>query len=254
MVHVGLADDHARQKRPQREGNAEQLIGQISRAQGQGDNGNDEQLARTQISDLGQHPGHQPRSGKQHDDGKQRGLQQGHADADNRVAGLLHQNRHEHQYGNRGQVLEDKPTDGHPPVRCGHQSVIGQAAQQHDRAGNRDRQTQYETGFERPAPKEADAHTGQRRQGRLGYCSRNGNLPHIPEVAQREMKSDAKHHEDDAHFRQLRSRVNVAHETRRKRADHQSGGDVADQRGQPGFPGQEPADQREQHCHGDGGK
>ncbi len=152
MVDVGLADDHAGQKCAQGQRYAEQLEGGEGRAQGHGRHGQDEQLARAGVGDLGQQPGYGPRADEQHDGDEDGCLQQRPADAEQRIAALGRQHGHKHQDDDGRQILEHQPADGDTAVGRADQAAVGQAAQQHDGAGDGDRQAQHQPGGQRPAP------------------------------------------------------------------------------------------------------
>ena len=78
-----------------------------------------------------------------------------------------------------------------------------QGAQQDDRAGHRQRQTEHQAGAERPAQEIGKPHAQHRGAGDLGNGAGNGDGANRQEVFQGEVQADAEHQQDDADLGQI---------------------------------------------------
>ena len=162
-----LAQDHAGEEGAQRERYAEQLGRAVGDAQGHGEDGQGEQLARAGARDLPQDPGHDPLADHQHEDQEQGDLGQGERQRQARLpppacparprgsppehAG---QRRQEDQRQDHGQVLDDQPADGDPARRAVEHGPRLERAQQDHRAGDGEREAEHQAGAEATSPRE----------------------------------------------------------------------------------------------------
>jgi hypothetical protein len=94
-------------------------------------------------------------------------------------------------------------------------SRVLQRFQQHDGAGDRQRQAEDEAPPRRPAQQLAQAPAEQRREADLDDGAGHGDAAHRQQVLQRKMQADAEHQQDDADLGQLRRQALVGDEAGR---------------------------------------
>ena len=111
--------------------------------------------------------------------------------------------RQQHENGDSQQVLEDEPADRHLAVRRVEPAVVHQAAHEHHRAGDGNRDAKHPGAGRREAPDPAESVADRRDDQPSEERARNGNPPHPPEIAKREMQPDAEHQQDDAELGEL---------------------------------------------------
>jgi hypothetical protein len=80
---------------------------------------------------------------------------------------------------------------------------------------------------------------------RLHQRSRDGDIPHPPQVAEGKMQPHPKHQEDHPQLGQLLDRLDIAHPSRCERPDRNPCQQVPDDRRKPELPRDDPA--REGH-------
>ena len=133
-----------------------------------------------------------------------------------------------HQREHHRQVFDDEPADGDLAFRGLQRVAFLERAQQHHRAGHRQRQSEHEAGAEAPA--EQVRHAGA--DGGGGDDLRDGagqrDVAHRHQVLDRKVQADAEHQQDHADFRELVREARVRHEARRERPDADAGDEIAD--------------------------
>jgi hypothetical protein len=159
--------------------------------------------------------------------------------------------RQQHEDEDRGDILEDEPSDGDSAVRCLHQPVIHEPAEQHDRAGDRHRHAQQQARRRHPAPAAGQPEPERRRKQHLDHGARDRDVAHLPEILEGEMEPDAEHQEDHAELGELTDCVRVADEAGRERPHGDTRQQVARDRWQPDAPGEQASNQGVAQGHGD---
>jgi hypothetical protein len=110
------------------------------------------------------------------------------------------------------------------------QAPLLECAQEHDRAGARQRKTKHDARRDRPAESGGKTGAHQRGDGDLYDGPGNRDGTHGQQLVQREMKADAEHQEDDADLGQLRGEGRIGDEARCDRTDGDAREQVAHQR------------------------
>ena len=113
------------------------------------------------------------------------------------------QDRQQHQRQHHREVLDDQPADGDAAALGVEEAAILQGAQQHDGAGDREREAEDEPAADgQPtagrAPTPSDAGDGDLDQ-RAGHRDARDRQ----QILQREMQADAEHQQDDADLGEL---------------------------------------------------
>ncbi len=163
------------------------------------------------------------------------------------------QRRQQHQHDDGEQVLDDEPADGDVAGGRVQVAVVGEHADEHHRAGHRQRDSEDDGGRPRPAEGVRDGGTQQRRGHALRDRARHGDAAHGQQLVEVELQPDAEHQEDDADLGQLFGQGGVGHKARRVRADEHAGQQVSHQRREPDALGDVSEDQRRREPAGDGG-
>ncbi len=240
-----FAHDHAGQKRAQRQRHAEDRRGAQGGPQRNGEDNEDEQLARLREGDPLEQPRNRTTADNQHQSDEGAGLHQG---PDQRGAAIAFARGPERGQGDQDQdcrqVFQHKPADGHLAMTGIEQPLIHQPAQEDDRAGDRDRQAEDQPGAQGPAPELAEPKAEPGGDQHLDYGARDGDVSDPPEVIEREMQPHPKHEEDHAELSQLADRFAVADKAGRKRPDRHPGQEIADDGRQPDEAGEVAADER----------
>ena len=152
---------------PEGHRDAEELRRSHGDAEGHAEDGQGEQLPRPGGGHAVQQPGDEP-SPDDERQGHHRG-ELGHGDpeagGDPPAPALARaeDGRQQHEHEDREEVLDDEPADGDVPGRRVQVAVVGEDADEDDRARDRDRHAEDDAG--RPAPPEGDADQGA-EQGR----------------------------------------------------------------------------------------
>ena len=146
------------------------------------------------------------------------------------AAGEQHRQQHEREH--REQILDDEPADGDVPGRRVKVAMIGEHADEHDRAGDGERHAEDDS--RRPAPAEPArderAEHGRDRALRDGAGYRDAsNREQFLDV---KLQADAEHQQDDADFGELFGDFSVGDEPGRVRTDQRAREQVADDGGQ----------------------
>ena len=133
------------------------------------------------------------------------------------------QHRQQHEREHREQIFDDQPADGDVSGRRMKVAVIGEHADEHD--GARDRERHAEDDPRRPAPAEPTRDDGaeQRGDGALRDGAGNGDTPDGQQFFDVELQADAEHQQDDADFGELFGDFRVGDEARRVRTDQRAG-------------------------------
>jgi hypothetical protein len=106
---------------------------------------------------------------------------------------------------------------------------------------------------DRPPPQNGNPGPQSRRDGDLSDRARDGDRAHGPQVADREVHTDAEHEQNQPDLGQLRSQFGVRHEPGCERADDDPGEQIANERRQTQACRGEPSDEREGQADSDGG-
>ena len=141
--------------------------------------------------------------------------------------------RQEHQREHHRDVLDDQPADRDPATLGSDEAALLERAQQHDRARDREREAEEDSGLPGPAHPAAEQGAHQRGRADLHDRTRQRDRPHGQQVAEREVHADAEHEEDHADLGQLVGDRLVGDEARRERPDRNARDQVADDRGHP---------------------
>jgi len=262
MAQFGFAQHHAGKEGAQRERHAEHGGGAEGDAECRSDHAQREQFARGGACDLPQDPRKQAPADHQHQRDKDRDLAQRIADGFQQIRGAhavtaaaedAGQRRQQHQGQYHDQVFDDQPADGDAAVHRIHRAAAFQGLEQHHGAGDGQRQAEYQTGADGPAPEVRDRHAEQRGDGDLHDGAGQGNLAHRQQVVDRKMQADAEHQQHHADLGELAGQFHVGNKAGRVRTDQHAGNQIADQRRQFQPRGDEAEDQRQPEGGGDGG-
>ncbi|MNZ75809.1 hypothetical protein D3C78_942960 [compost metagenome] len=139
MAEFRFVEDHPGEERAEGEGHAEQHRRAVGDAEGDGQHGEGEQLARAGRGDALQHPGHQAAAAEDHQrdeggdlaQGQQQRQQQAAVAAVGLAAQRAGQRRQQHQGEDHRQVLDDQPADGDAPALGIDDPALFEGAQQH---------------------------------------------------------------------------------------------------------------------------
>ena len=104
--------------------------------------------------------------------------------------------RQQDQHQDRRDVLDDQPADRDAAALGLDQAALLHRPQQHDGAGDREREPEHQTAAERPAQRMSQRHPEQGRDRDLSDGSRDRDRAHRQQVAEREMQADAEHQQD----------------------------------------------------------
>ena len=174
-----------------------------------------------------------------------------------RAAGIVAQHTgegwKENESQHHGKVFDDQPADGDAAVDRVEGIAFFKSAQQHDRAGDRERQAEHQAGAERPAPQVRNARDEHRDHRDPPQRAGNGDAAHRQQILDREVEADPEHQQDDADFRELARQPLVRHEAGREGTDGYAGQQVTDERRQLQFARDEAAGEGEDQAHDDGG-
>ena len=113
-------------------------------------------------------------------------------------------------------------------------AMVGEHADQHNRA--RDRERHAENDASRPAPAKQARDDGSERRGSCALRDRpgNGDAPHGKQFFHVKLKAHAEHQEDDPDLGELFGDFRVGDKPGSMRANQRAGNEVADDRGEPG--------------------
>ena len=113
-----------------------------------------------------------------------------------------------------------------------HVVVVGEHADEDDRAGHCEGHPEHEAPRPFPPERVRDEGAEPRRDGALGDRARNCHPPHRQQLFDVELQPDAEHQEDDSDLRQLLGQRTVRDEPWRMWPDERAGQKVADDRRQ----------------------
>ena len=229
----------------------------IGDAQGDGQHGQREQLARALAGDLVEQPGHDPGAGHEHQRREDRRLAEGQGELaersearsrrgrrpSRRASGAMRRQQDEHD--DREQVLDDEPADRDAALGRVEVAAVHERPEQDHGAGDRDGQAEDEPATDAPAEGQPETRRRASVATRIWpMAPGDGDGPHGQQVADREVDADPEHQQDHAELGQLGGDGLVGDEARRERADEHARGDVADDRRQVQPPRDERADER----------
>ncbi len=240
-----FADDDAGDERAERERHAEDRRRRQRRAHGHRQHDEHEELARAHAHDAAEDGRHHPAADEQHQQHEEHGLadrKRGDDPGGPRGRGGDDGQQDEDRDGQ--QIFEHQPADGDLAVRGFEPPGVHQRAQQHDRAGDRQRDAQQPRAADGPSPQPAEPEARQRDDDHLEQRARHGDLPHLPEVLEGEVQADAEHQHDHAELGELTDGVRIALEAGGERPEGHAGDEIADDGRQSDAPGEQAADQR----------
>ncbi len=141
------------------------------------------------------------------------------------------QRRQQHQRQHHREVLDDQPADRDAAALGLDQPPLLQRAQQHDGAGDRQREAEHEAA-RRSASRAAQA-SPMPSSVATAICTTAPGIAIARTDSrsfEREMQADAEHQQDDADLGQLVGELLVGDEAGRERPDQHAGQQIADQR------------------------
>jgi len=243
MAQLRFGQDHPGEERAERKGYVEELRRAVGNAQRDREHGQPKQLLRTRMGDVMEEPGDHPAPDHEHDRHEGRHLAEGDgkrpqqffgAHGHGHTVGLIAQEaghgRQQDEGEHHRQILDNQPADGDAPALGLDQPAFLKRAEEHDRTGDRKRQTEDETRPHRPAHQPRHAEPEEGRDGDLRDRPRNGDRLDRQKVLQREVQPHAEHQKNDADFGQLRRQREIRHESRGRRSDNDAGQEIPDQR------------------------
>ena len=166
---------------------------------------------------------------------KRRDLQRGNAerDKDARLGpAIREQDRQQHEREHGEQVFDDEPADRDVAGRRVQIAVVGQDADEHDGARDRERHAEDDSGRPAPAERVRDDRAEHRGDGTLRDGAGNGDAADGQQFFDMKLQADAEHQQDDADFGELFGDFGVGDKSRRVRTDERAGEEIADDRGQ----------------------
>jgi hypothetical protein len=113
------------------------------------------------------------------------------------------QRRQHHEGQHHDEIFHDQPADRDPPALGFQDAPFLQGADQHDRTGDRQRQTEDQPRSHGPPEAPGQGHAEQCRDRDLHHGSRQGYGPDRHQVFKREMQTDREHQQDHADFSQF---------------------------------------------------
>ena len=255
MTQLGLGEHDACEERTEREGDVEQMRGPVRDAERDRQYGESEQLARAGARDVVQDPRHDASAADEHERHEHRDLERRHPKSGQqraRISGAVGRERgQEHQREDRCEVFDDQPAHCDVAVLRVELVALLERAQQHDRACDRESETEYEPGRQIPAPPARESCADHGGDGDLRHCAGQRDGAHAQQCGNREMQADAEHQQDDADLGQLRGEIGIGDESRRERTDRDARDQVADERRQAHACGEVSKGEREHEADGD---
>ena len=232
---MGAVHHDAGEEGAEGKGDAKQLDGAKSDAQGTGEDGQGEQLAGAGGGGAGQQPGDEASPADDHQGDEGSHLGQGQADIRHHLGrgqclapllqvgedGEQYQGQHHHQ------ILHDEPADGDASLVGVELAATLQGAQQHHGTGGGEGQAKHQAGGHGPVEQLGEAKAEQGRKGYLNDGSRDGDVFHRQQVFHGKVQADTKHQQDDADFGQLGGEPQIGDIARRKGAAYHAGREVA---------------------------
>jgi hypothetical protein len=149
------------------------------------------------------------------------------------------------------QVLDDQPSDGDVTRRRVEVVVVGENPDQHDRAGDRERDPEHQAGRPTPPEHRRRGRAEQRRDDALRDRARHGDAPNREQLLDVELQADAKHQKDDADLGQLLGEPRIGDEAGRIRSDEQAADQIPDDRRQAETLGDVAEQQRRREAAGE---
>ena len=222
LAELRFAQDHAREERAEREGNAEQDRRAVCDAQRDGEHGETEQLARAGVRDIVEQHRHHLAPHQQHDGNEGDGLCEREEQGQRHGAGaerLPAQGGQNDEGDHHREVLDDQPPDGDAPALAVDKVALLKSADEDDRARDRERKTEDQPGLQRPAEEMGEEGAQSRRHRNLGERAWNGDGAHGHQVLDRKVEADAEHQKDDADLSQLTGKILIGDEARCERPD-----------------------------------
>jgi hypothetical protein len=131
--------------------------------------------------------------------------------------------------------------------------MLLQSAQQHHRAGDRQREAEHQAAADGPAPVVGEPHAKRRGDRDLQHRAGQRHLAHGPQVVERKVQADAEHHQHHADFSQLAGQRGIRHKARRGRADDNARSEITHQRRQLQARCKITEQEASSQCGGDGG-
>ena len=236
-AEVAAANDCAGEEGPQCHGDPKELGGANGDSQRNHEDGEREEFAGAGRGDVFEHPGDEA-STCQEDDGNERGdlesrgaERHGHA----LQARLLpaQDGREGDQGRDREQVLHHHPAHGDVPGAGVEVAVVGEHADEHDRAGDGDGAAKHDSGGPVVSVKMRRGHAEQRGDTAGHKRAWDRHATHGQEFADVEVEPYSEEEQDDAHLGEFLGDRDVGGEAGRVRADGDAGEQVADNGRQP---------------------
>ena len=135
----------------------------------------------------------------------------------------------------REQVLDDEPADGDVSGRRVEVAMVGEHANQHDRARHGERHAEDDSRRSSSSRTHVAMSGAEHRRDRaLRDRARHRDAAHGQQFLDMELQADAEHQQDDADLGELLGDFRVGDESRRVRADQRTGEKVADDRREAG--------------------
>jgi hypothetical protein len=243
VTELGFAHHHAGEERAQGEGDIEQRCRGIGHPDRRGNHAEGKELARAGARDQPENARQYAPADDEHQRHEGRDLAEGNGESGQQTAcrrggrtGValaaerLGQRRQQHQHQQHHDVLDDEPADGDTPVD-GVERVAGfERAQHHDGARHRDRKPEHQRGARHPAPQQPERRAQAGGNGDLHDRAGNGEPAYRQQVVERKMQPDAEHQQHHAVLGQLAGEPDVGDEPRGRRADDDTGEQIAHHR------------------------
>ena len=137
---------------------------------------------------------------------------------------------HQHQHQDRQQVFHDQPADRDVTGRRVQVPAVGQDADQHDRAGDRQRHAEHQSGAPCPPEPMGDDRAERRRHAALDERARDRHATDGEQFLDVKLQPDAEHQQNHADLGQLLGEMLVGHEAGRVRTDEDSREEIPDDR------------------------
>ena len=140
------------------------------------------------------------------------------------------QRRQHHEGQHHDEVFDDQPADRDPAALGFQDASFLQGADQDDRTGDRQRQTEDQPGPHGPAEAPRERHAEQGGDRDLNDGAGQGYGPDRHQIFKRKMQADREHQQNHADFGQLVGKRLIGDEPRRKGTDDDTGEQITDQR------------------------
>ena len=249
-----LAQHHAGKERPQGKAHLKDHRCAESNADRGKEDKERKKLARTGLGDLPKCPRNELSAHEQHDGHEGHHAQNGRADhkchlqqthgfgaclgSSGGTENLRHR-RQQHENDDRGDVFHNEPTDRDLSVNRIEVSLQLKRLEKHHGRSARQTQAEDERGARIPMPdKVCEEKTEHGCNRHLKHGAGDGDVPHLQEILNREMQSDAEHQQNHAQLRELAGQLHVGRGARRIGAADHARKQIAHERRKPQSLGQ----------------